>query len=236
MFFDFVDFAALLLSFASLPPLIFHLLAFLVLDNVANAYILIVLYSLHISPPISILFDFNIFQPYPRGFNLPGRCVMMCQKPSYISEHIRLRMLRIYFRGRQCHTMSHSSEENFYPPSDTALRFVQDDKSTRAVHAALQSIISAFNTFDVQTRHRVAGLLVFHCAVYRKFGTAEFIKSCGFMDVNSWTDAVRGIVDAAVRCEGPAFTTAYGPSRVFHYVECRTTNEGDFRRFVEDAT
>ena len=47
--------------------------------------------------------------------------------------------------------------------------------------------------------------------------------------------AVRGIVDAAARCEGPAFTTAYGPSRVFHYVECRTTNEGDFRRFVEDA-
>ena len=48
--------------------------------------------------------------------------------------------------------------------------------------------------------------------------------------------AVRGIVDAAVRCEGPAFTTAHGPSRVFYYVECRTTYEGDFRRFVEDAT
>ena len=112
----------------------------------------------------------------------------------------------------------------------------QDDSASRAVTAALQPVVSQLaGPLTVWQDRRLLGLIVFNVAMWRKFGTASFIKACGWLSLDSWSEAIVRLVEAARHCRGHAFTTAYGPSRVYHHVECSAMDETQFGKFLQDA-
>lgn len=53
-------------------------------------------------------------------------------------------------------------------------RHGQDDVTTRAVRAALQPALEAWKELSgPHSKLRLAGLMVFHCALWRAFGTKD---------------------------------------------------------------
>lgn len=96
----------------------------------------------------------------------------------------------------------------------------EDDVTTRAVRAALQPALEAWKELSgPHSKLRLAGLMVFHCALWRAFGTKEFIHSLGFMEFETWDESAwRPVVDVAMSCWQKGilcFSQAYCPSRTW---------------------
>ncbi|CAJ1344281.1 unnamed protein product [Effrenium voratum] len=129
--------------------------------------------------------------------------------------------------------------EQWYAEGDH-MRFIfltnvrrEDDPTTRAVRAALQPVLETW-TEGLETeagewtgdQRRVAGLLVFHCALWRAFGTKEFISALGFLEnLISWdSDSWQPVVATAMRCwekRTICFTEAYCPPRAWRQLEAK---------------
>lgn len=96
----------------------------------------------------------------------------------------------------------------------------QDDVTTRAVRVALQPALETWKELGPSGRHHLAGLVVFHCALWRTFGTKEFIRKLGFLEsLETWKEeSWQQVVDVALSCweRGElCFTEAYCPSRLW---------------------
>ena len=96
----------------------------------------------------------------------------------------------------------------------------EDDVTTRAVRVALQPALETWKELGPSGRHHLAGLVVFHCALWRTFGTKEFIRKLGFLEsLETWKEeSWQQVVDVALSCweRGElCFTEAYCPSRLW---------------------
>lgn len=92
--------------------------------------------------------------------------------------------------------------------------------TTRAVRVALQPALETWKELGPSGRHHLAGLVVFHCALWRTFGTKEFIRKLGFLEsLETWKEeSWQQVVDVALSCweRGElCFTEAYCPSRLW---------------------
>ncbi|OLQ15503.1 hypothetical protein AK812_SmicGene236 [Symbiodinium microadriaticum] len=105
----------------------------------------------------------------------------------------------------------------------------EDDVTTRAVRTALSPALEAFRLHGGDgswstEQQRVAALIVFHCALFRAFGTKDFIANFGFMlDLDAWDSRIfDAALCAARRCwqsQRAVFTEAYCPSRALRRLE-----------------
>lgn len=77
-----------------------------------------------------------------------------------------------------------------------------------------------------QKQTQIAGLLVFNCALWRAFGTAEFAMARGF--VEAWTLEDQAETDAIAQVlwqnDIAVFTEAYDPARGRHRAEANKSN------------
>ena len=76
-----------------------------------------------------------------------------------------------------------------------------------------------YNGLEPHQRDHIAALIMFHCGLYRTFGTKECIRQLGFIHMNAWDKAAQEKVVAICMSlwrRGIAnFTRAYGPARIY---------------------
>ena len=95
-------------------------------------------------------------------------------------------------------------------------KFAEDDPTSHLVRKALQPAIMAWHHAGQAERKRLCGLMVFHCALFRAFGSREFIEAFQFCDVREESEWQSQVVDVATKIfseNGHPFTMAYGPAR-----------------------
>ena len=90
----------------------------------------------------------------------------------------------------------------------------------RSLLAPLHSVWEEWNSSNgIWTVHQteLAGLMVFHCALWRSFGTVGFMQAFGFHYFADWNPATKAcVIQVCLECRArgePCFTQAYGPAR-----------------------
>ena len=113
---------------------------------------------------------------------------------------------------------------------------MQDDKTTRTLRRVLRDVFESHKAADPAETLRLECLICFNCALFRLFGTSDFIETLGFMDVHEWNASawakVAGVAVTLWRRGASSFTDAYGPAK--HWHKKRFQNEKDLSTFVED--
>lgn len=90
---------------------------------------------------------------------------------------------------------------------------------------------------------RLAGQIVFHAALWRTFGSTEFIEALPFMhDLDSWSpDTWHPVLHAATKCwerGALCFTQAYGPARFWRKREIKllkAKQAEELKQMLEDS-
>ncbi|CAL1149389.1 unnamed protein product [Cladocopium goreaui] len=95
----------------------------------------------------------------------------------------------------------------------------EDDATTKTLRTALRPAVDMYNGLEPHQRDHIAALIMFHCGLYRTFGTKECIRQLGFIHMNAWDKAAQEKVVAICMSlwrRGIAnFTRAYGPARIY---------------------
>ena len=83
-------------------------------------------------------------------------------------------------------------------------------------HSVWEEWNSSNGTWTVH-QTELAGLMVFHCALWRSFGTVGFMQAFGFHYFADWNPATKAcVIQVCLECRArgePCFTQAYGPAR-----------------------
>eukprot|EP00811_Abedinium_folium_P033816 NODE_6750_length_1642_cov_5.340594.p1 GENE.NODE_6750_length_1642_cov_5.340594~~NODE_6750_length_1642_cov_5.340594.p1 ORF type:complete len:524 (+),score=135.22 NODE_6750_length_1642_cov_5.340594:200-1573(+) len=147
-----------------------------------------------------------------------------------------------FMRNRECIRIRREvfrlpREQWYADPHMRGLRFTnvrrEDDRTTRVMRAiGNEAMLDRWRAAVAtpmakgwsEAQRHLAGLIVFNTALWRAFGTGEFVSEVRFLDVTHW-DGVYDYspaVRAAMACWGRAehcFTDAYDPARISGNIE-----------------